>query len=129
MAHKYGIPVIADGGVKYSGDLPKAVTAGADCIMIGSLFAGTEESPGDTVLYQGRTYKSFGDGRPGRHRGILAGHVEGDRPARTQLAAHRARRGADGPGRPHRALEVAEPRGQAAQPRGRSKDEQPDSVS
>jgi IMP dehydrogenase len=59
MAHKYGIPVIADGGVKYSGDLPKAVTAGADCIMIGSLFAGTEESPGDTVLYQGRTYKSY----------------------------------------------------------------------
>jgi len=59
MAHKYGIPVIADGGIKYSGDLPKAVTAGADCIMIGSLFAGTEESPGDTVLYQGRTYKSY----------------------------------------------------------------------
>jgi IMP dehydrogenase len=59
MAHKYGVPVIADGGIKYSGDLPKAVTAGADCIMIGSLFAGTEESPGDTVLYQGRTYKSY----------------------------------------------------------------------
>jgi IMP dehydrogenase len=59
MAHKYDVPVIADGGIKYSGDLPKAVTAGADCIMIGSLFAGTEESPGDTVLYQGRTYKSY----------------------------------------------------------------------
>jgi IMP dehydrogenase len=59
IAHKYGVPVIADGGIKYSGDLPKAVTAGADCIMIGSLFAGTEESPGDTVLYQGRTYKSY----------------------------------------------------------------------
>jgi IMP dehydrogenase len=59
VAHKYGIPVIADGGIKYSGDLPKAVTAGADCIMIGSLFAGTEESPGDTVLYQGRTYKTY----------------------------------------------------------------------
>jgi len=59
VAHKYGVPVIADGGIKYSGDLPKAITAGADCIMIGSLFAGTEESPGDTVLYQGRTYKSY----------------------------------------------------------------------
>ncbi len=59
MARKYDIPLIADGGIKYSGDLPKAITAGADCIMIGSLFAGTEESPGDTVLYQGRTYKSY----------------------------------------------------------------------
>ncbi len=59
VAHAHGIPVIADGGIKFSGDLPKAVTAGADVIMIGSLFAGTEESPGDTVLYQGRTYKSY----------------------------------------------------------------------
>jgi IMP dehydrogenase len=59
IARKFGVPLIADGGVKYSGDLPKAITAGADCIMIGSLFAGTEESPGDTVLYQGRTYKSY----------------------------------------------------------------------
>ncbi len=59
VAHKHGIPVIADGGIKFSGDLPKAITAGADVVMIGSLFAGTEESPGDTVLYQGRTYKSY----------------------------------------------------------------------
>lgn len=59
VAHKMGVPLIADGGIKYSGDLPKAITAGADVIMIGSLFAGTEESPGDTVLYQGRTYKSY----------------------------------------------------------------------
>ncbi|HPX62234.1 MAG TPA: IMP dehydrogenase [Deltaproteobacteria bacterium] len=59
IAHKYGVPVIADGGIKFSGDLPKAVAAGADSIMIGSLFAGTEEAPGDTVLYQGRTYKSY----------------------------------------------------------------------
>jgi IMP dehydrogenase len=59
IARKYGVPVIADGGVKYSGDLPKAVAAGADVIMIGSLFAGTEESPGDTILYQGRAYKSY----------------------------------------------------------------------
>jgi IMP dehydrogenase len=54
-----GVPLIADGGVKYSGDLTKAVAAGADCIMIGSLFAGTEESPGETILYQGRTFKSY----------------------------------------------------------------------
>jgi IMP dehydrogenase len=59
VAHKHGVPVIADGGIKFSGDLPKAVTAGADVVMIGSLLAGTEESPGDTVLYQGRTYKSY----------------------------------------------------------------------
>jgi len=59
VAHNLGVPVIADGGVKFSGDLPKAIAAGADVIMIGSLFAGTEESPGDTVLYQGRTYKSY----------------------------------------------------------------------
>jgi len=59
IAREYDIPVIADGGVKYSGDLPKAVAAGADLIMIGSLFAGTEESPGDTILYQGRAYKSY----------------------------------------------------------------------
>jgi IMP dehydrogenase len=54
-----GVPLIADGGVKYSGDLTKAIAAGADCIMIGSLFAGTEESPGETILYQGRTFKSY----------------------------------------------------------------------
>ena len=59
IAKKYGMPIIADGGIKYSGDLTKAVAAGADVVMIGSLFAGTEESPGDTVLYQGRTYKSY----------------------------------------------------------------------
>lgn len=59
IARKYDVPLIADGGVKYSGDLPKAIVAGADVIMIGSLFAGTEESPGDTVLYQGRTYKTY----------------------------------------------------------------------
>jgi IMP dehydrogenase len=59
IARKYDVPLIADGGVKFSGDLPKAIVAGADVIMIGSLFAGTEESPGDTVLYQGRTYKTY----------------------------------------------------------------------
>jgi IMP dehydrogenase len=54
-----GVPVIADGGVKFSGDVVKAIAAGADCVMIGSLFAGTEESPGETILYQGRTFKSY----------------------------------------------------------------------
>jgi IMP dehydrogenase len=53
------VPLIADGGIKYSGDVTKAVAAGADCVMIGSLFAGTEESPGETILYQGRTFKSY----------------------------------------------------------------------
>jgi IMP dehydrogenase len=53
------IPVIADGGIKYSGDVTKAIAAGADAVMIGSLLAGTEESPGETILYQGRTFKSY----------------------------------------------------------------------
>ncbi len=53
------VPVIADGGVKFSGDVSKAIAAGADSVMIGSLFAGTEESPGETILYQGRTFKSY----------------------------------------------------------------------
>ncbi len=53
------VPLISDGGIKYSGDLSKAVASGADCIMIGSLFAGAEESPGETILYQGRTFKSY----------------------------------------------------------------------
>ena len=53
------VPIIADGGIKYSGDITKALAAGADSVMIGSLFAGTEESPGETILYQGRTYKAY----------------------------------------------------------------------
>lgn len=57
VCREHGVPVIADGGVKYSGDIAKAIAAGADSVMIGSLFAGTEESPGETVLYEGRTYK------------------------------------------------------------------------
>jgi IMP dehydrogenase len=56
---KYNIPVIADGGIKYSGDIVKAIAVGADSVMIGSLFAGTEESPGETILYQGRSYKMY----------------------------------------------------------------------
>ncbi len=59
VAKEYGVPVIADGGVKYSGDLSKAIAAGADVIMMGSIFAGCEESPGDTEIYEGRKYKVY----------------------------------------------------------------------
>ena len=74
-----GVPLIADGGIKFSGDVTKAIAAGADCVMIGSLLAGTEESPGETILYQGRTFKSYRghgvDGRDGARlsRPLLAG--------------------------------------------------------
>lgn len=59
VTRKAGICLIADGGIKYSGDLAKAIAAGADCVMVGSLLAGTEESPGEVFLYQGRSYKSY----------------------------------------------------------------------
>ena len=59
VAQKNGIPLVADGGVKFSGDITKALAAGADAVMIGSLFAGTDESPGEMVLYQGRSYKMY----------------------------------------------------------------------
>ena len=59
VASKYKIPVIADGGIKTSGDLAKAIAAGADCVMLGSIFAGTDEAPGDTIFYQGRSYKAY----------------------------------------------------------------------
>jgi len=59
VAKKKNIPVISDGGIKYSGDITKALAAGADSIMIGGLFAGTDESPGETILYQGRTFKVY----------------------------------------------------------------------
>ncbi len=59
IAEPRGIPVIADGGIRFSGDITKALAAGANTVMIGSLFAGTEESPGETILYQGRTYKLY----------------------------------------------------------------------
>jgi IMP dehydrogenase len=59
VCRKKGIPLIADGGVRYSGDVAKAIVAGASTVMIGSLFAGTEESPGDVFLYQGRSYKAY----------------------------------------------------------------------
>jgi len=59
VCNKADIPCIADGGIKYSGDIAKAIAAGAECVMIGSLFAGTDESPGEVFLYQGRSYKSY----------------------------------------------------------------------
>ncbi len=72
-AAKYNIPVIADGGIKYSGDLPKAIAAGADVIMIGSLFAGCEESPGESEIYQGRRFKVY------RGMGSLAAMEKGSK--------------------------------------------------
>ena len=72
-ASRSGVPIIADGGVKYSGDITKAIAAGADVVMIGSLFAGTEESPGDIEIYQGRSYKVY------RGMGSLGAMKEGSR--------------------------------------------------
>ena len=59
VARESGVPVIADGGLRYSGDLVKALAAGGDCVMIGSMFAGTEEAPGETIIYNGRKFKSY----------------------------------------------------------------------
>ena len=72
-ADKYGKTIIADGGIKYSGDIPKAIAAGASAVMMGSLFAGTEESPGATEIYQGRSYKVY------RGMGSLAAMAEGSK--------------------------------------------------
>ncbi len=58
-AAEFGIPVIADGGIRFSGDICKAIVAGASCVMVGSMFAGTEEAPGEVILYQGRSYKAY----------------------------------------------------------------------
>jgi IMP dehydrogenase len=73
VAKKYGLPIIADGGIKYSGDIAKALAAGAETVMIGGLFAGTDESPGDLFLYQGRSYKAY------RGMGSLEAMKEGSR--------------------------------------------------
>lgn len=73
VAKKYGKPLIADGGIKYSGDVVKALAAGASVVMIGSLFAGTEEAPGEVVFYQGRTYKTY------RGMGSIEAMKEGSR--------------------------------------------------
>lgn len=71
ICHKLDIPVIADGGIKFSGDFAKAIAAGADCAMMGSMFAGTDEAPGEVILYQGRSYKSY------RGMGSVGAMVEG----------------------------------------------------
>jgi IMP dehydrogenase len=100
-ARDSGVPIIADGGVKYSGDISKAIAAGASVVMVGSLLAGTEESPGETILYQGRTFKAYrGMGSLGAmaqgsseryfqsldagegHRGLDSGMEEGNRLAK-----------------------------------------------
>ncbi|PSR08589.1 MAG: IMP dehydrogenase, partial [Candidatus Arcticimaribacter sp.] len=54
-----GVPIIADGGIRYTGDIPKAIAAGASCVMLGSLLAGTKESPGETIIFEGRKFKSY----------------------------------------------------------------------
>jgi IMP dehydrogenase len=74
------VPVTADGGIKYSGDITKAIAAGANVVMIGSLFAGTEESPGETILYQGRSFKSY------RGMGSLSAMAEGSAERYAQTA-------------------------------------------
>ncbi len=71
VAEKHGVPIISDGGIKFSGDITKALAVGASSVMIGSLFAGTEESPGDRILYQGRSYKEY------RGMGSIAAMSEG----------------------------------------------------
>jgi IMP dehydrogenase len=73
VCRDYEVPLIADGGIKYSGDIVKALASGADSVMIGSLFAGTDESPGETILYQGRSYKVY------RGMGSLGAMKEGSR--------------------------------------------------
>jgi IMP dehydrogenase len=73
VSRRYDVPVIADGGIKFSGDITKALAAGASSVMIGNLFAGTDESPGDLVLYQGRSYKVY------RGMGSLEAMKEGSR--------------------------------------------------
>jgi IMP dehydrogenase len=80
-----GVPLIADGGVKYSGDITKAIAAGASSVMIGGLFAGTEESPGETILYQGRTFKSY------RGMGSLAAMESGSADRYSQECAERGK--------------------------------------
>jgi IMP dehydrogenase len=85
VAQKHNIPVIADGGIRYSGDITKAIAAGASCVMIGGLFAGLVESPGEMILYQGRTFKSY------RGMGSLGAMAKG--------SSERYRQAGEGPGK------------------------------
>lgn len=73
VANEQGVPVIADGGIRYSGDIVKALAVGAHCVMLGSLFAGLEESPGETIIFRGRTYKSY------RGMGSIGAMVQGSK--------------------------------------------------
>ena len=102
-----GVPAIADGGIKYSGDLAKAIAAGADCAMIGSLFAGTDEAPGEVILYQGRSYKSYrGMGSIGAMaRGSADRYFQAEVAEQPEAGArgHRGPGALQGPGRQHRA--------------------------
>jgi len=85
VANKYGVPVIADGGIKFSGDIVKAIAAGADVVMIGNLFAGTDESPGESVIYQGRRFKVYrGMGSLGA---MMSAHNSSDRYFQEDVAA------------------------------------------
>jgi IMP dehydrogenase len=93
-ARETGIPIIADGGVKYSGDISKAIAAGASVVMVGSLLAGTEESPGETILYQGRTFKAY------RGMGSLGAMAQG--------SGERYFQSLDDPAESHRGLDSGE---------------------
>ena len=86
-AREHGIPVIADGGIKYSGEITKAIAAGASSVMIGSLFAGVDESPGETILYQGRSFKSY------RGMGSLTAMSQGSGERYFQGSSRSGRRG------------------------------------
>jgi IMP dehydrogenase len=83
VAGPAGVPIIADGGIRHSGDITKAIAAGADCVMIGSLFAGLDESPGQTVIYQGRQFKEY------RGMGSLGAMVAGSADRYGQSGAQR----------------------------------------
>jgi IMP dehydrogenase len=90
VAARLGIPIIADGGIKYSGDIVKALAAGGDCVMIGSLFAGTAETPGEIVLYEGRSFKIY------RGMGSIEAMKEGSKDRYAQEGVEEAKLVAEG---------------------------------